>query len=164
MRYTELPPSQGLYDPSFEHDACGMGFVAHLKGVKSHQIVQQALKVLTHMEHRGACGCEENTGDGAGILIQLPHEFLVAECKSLNIKLPAPGHYAAGMVFLPQDADARADVASLFARIVEEEGQTLLGWRDVPVNPTPIGKTALKAMPFIRMVFIAKAAEVADRH
>ncbi|WML90541.1 glutamate synthase large subunit [Thiothrix lacustris] len=161
MRYTELPPSQGLYDPDFEHDACGMGFVAHLKGVKSHQIVQQALKVLTHMEHRGACGCEENTGDGAGILIQLPHTFLAAECKSLNIKLPEPGHYAAGMVFLPQDADARADVATLFARIVEEEGQTLLGWRDVPTNPTPIGKTALKAMPFIRMAFIAKADDIA---
>ncbi|UOG91564.1 MAG: glutamate synthase large subunit [Candidatus Thiothrix sulfatifontis] len=162
MRYTELPPSQGLYDPGFEHDACGMGFVAHLKGVKSHQIVQQALKVLTHMEHRGACGCEENTGDGAGILLQLPHEFLAAECKSLNIKLPAPGHYATGMVFLPQDADARAEVAAIFARIVEEEGQTLLGWRDVPTNPTPIGKTALKAMPFIRMVFVAKSADIAE--
>ncbi|OQX10603.1 MAG: glutamate synthase large subunit [Thiothrix lacustris] len=161
MRYTELPPSQGLYDPGFEHDACGMGFVAHLKGVKSHQIVQQALKVLTHMEHRGACGCEENTGDGAGILLQLPHEFLASECKSLNIKLPEPGHYATGMVFLPQDADARAEVAAIFARIVEEEGQTLLGWRDVPTNPTPIGKTALKAMPFIRMVFVAKSADIA---
>ncbi|QTR49003.1 glutamate synthase large subunit [Candidatus Thiothrix anitrata] len=161
MRYTELPPAQGLYDPSFEHDACGMGFVAHLKGVKSHRIVQQALKVLTHMEHRGACGCEENTGDGAGILLQLPHEFLVAECKSLNIKLPAPGDYAVGMVFLPQDADARAEIASVFARVVEEEGQTLLGWRDVPVNSTPIGNTALKAMPFIRMAFLAKSADVA---
>lgn len=161
MRYSELPPAQGLYDPSFEHDACGMGFVAHLKGVKSHRIVQQALKVLTHMEHRGACGCEENTGDGAGILLQLPHEFLLAECKSLNIKLPALGDYAVAMTFLPQDADARAEVASVFARMIEEEGQTLLGWRDVPVNPTPIGNSALKAMPFIRMAFIAKAADVA---
>lgn len=160
MRYSELPPAQGLYDPGFEHDACGMGFVAHLKGVKSHRIVQQALNVLTHMEHRGACGCEENTGDGAGILLQLPHEFLVAECKSLNIKLPALGEYAVGMVFLPQDADARAEVASVFASMVEEEGQTLLGWRDVPVNPTPIGNTALKAMPFIRMAFVAKSADV----
>jgi len=103
----------------------------------------------------------ENTGDGAGILLQLPHTFLAAECKSLNIKLPEPGHYAVGMVFLPQDADARADVATLFARIVEEEGQTLLGWRDVPTNPTPIGKTALKAMPFIRMAFVAKSDDVA---
>lgn len=161
MKYSELPPAQGLYDPNFEHDACGMGFVAHLKGAKSHQIVQQALKVLTHMEHRGACGCEENTGDGAGILIQIPHEFLAAECKSLNIKLPAAGDYAVGMVFLPQDAGARAEAAATFARIIEEEGQTLLGWRDVPVDPTPIGKTARKAMPFIRMAFIAKAADVA---
>jgi glutamate synthase (ferredoxin) len=161
MRYTELPPVQGLYNPEFEHDACGMGFVAHLKGVKSHKIVQQALKVLTHMEHRGACGCEENTGDGAGILLQMPHTFLEAECKSLNIRLPAAGDYATGMVFLPQDADTRAEVASIFARIVEEEGQTLLGWRDVPVNPAPIGNTALKAMPFIRMAFIAKSDDVA---
>jgi glutamate synthase (ferredoxin) len=162
MRYTELPPAQGLYNPGYEHDACGMGFVAHLKGVKSHRIVQQALKVLTHMEHRGACGCEENTGDGAGILIQIPHGFLVTECKSLNIKLPEPGHYAVGMVFLPQESDARAECAAIFTRIVEEEGQTLLGWRDVPVNPTPIGKTALKAMPYIRMAFIGKSADVAE--
>lgn len=162
MRYTDLPPAQGLYDPGYEHDACGMGFVAHLKGVKSHQIVQQALKVLTHMEHRGACGCEENTGDGAGILIQLPHKFLATECKAINIKLPAPGHYAVGMVFLPQESDARAECAAIFARIVEEEGQTLLGWRDVPVNPTPIGKTARNAMPAIRMAFIAKSADIAE--
>ena len=162
MRYTELPPAQGLYDPGYEHDACGMGFVAHLKGVKSHQIVQQALTVLTHMEHRGACGCEENTGDGAGILVQLPHKFLVTECKAINLKLPEPGHYAVGMVFLPQESDARAECADIFARIVEEEGQTLLGWRDVPINPTPVGKTALKAMPFIRMAFVAKSADVAE--
>ena len=161
MRYTDLPPAQGLYDPGYEHDACGMGFVAHLKGVKSHQIVQQALKVLTHMEHRGACGCEENTGDGAGILIQLPHKFLATECKAINIKLPEPGHYAVGMVFLPQESDARAECAAIFARIVEEEGQTLLGWRDVPVNPAPIGKTARNAMPAIRMAFVAKSADVA---
>ena len=162
MRYTDLPPAQGLYDPGYEHDACGMGFVAHLKGVKSHQIVQQALKVLTHMEHRGACGCEENTGDGAGILIQLPHKFLATECKAINIKLPAPGHYAVGMVFLPQESDARAECAAIFARMVEEEGQTLLGWRDVPVNPTPIGKTARNAMPAIRMAFVAKSDDVAE--
>ena len=159
MRYTEFPPAQGLYDPGFEHDACGMGFVAHLKGVKSHRIVQQALKVLTHMEHRGARGCEENTGDGAGILLQIPHKFLVTECKSLNIKLPEPGHYAVGMVFLPQESEARAECAAIFSRIIEEEGQILLGWRDVPVNPTPIGNSALKAMPHIRMAFVAKSAD-----
>lgn len=161
MKYTELPPAQGLYDPGFEHDACGMGFVAHLKGVKSHRIVQQALKVLTHMEHRGARGCEENTGDGAGILLQIPHKFLVTECKSLNIKLPEAGHYAVGMVFLPQESEARAECAAILARVVEEEGQTLLGWRDVPVNPTPLGATALNTMPYVRMVFIAKSADIA---
>ena len=162
MRYTELPPAQGLYDPSFEHDACGMGFVAHLKGVKSHRIVQQALKVLTHMEHRGARGCEENTGDGAGILIQIPHKFLVTECKSLSIKLPEVGQYAVGMVFLPQASEARAECGEILARIIVEEGQTLLGWRDVPINPTPLGESALRAMPHVRMVFVGKSDDVAE--
>lgn len=161
MKYTELPPAQGLYDPQFEHDACGMGFVAHLKGVKSHTIIQQALKILTHMEHRGACGCEENTGDGAGIMLQIPHTFLNQVCAQQNITLPASGDYAVAMVFLPTDDAERADCEATFARIVAEEGQTLLGWRDVPTNPAPIGKTALKAMPAFRMAFIAKSDDVA---
>ncbi len=160
MKYTELPPAQGLYDPANEHDACGMGFVAHLKGVKSAKIVQQALKVLTHMEHRGACGCEENTGDGAGIMLQIPHKFMVKECGKLGIQLPAVGDYAVGFVYLPQDGAARADAVVTFEQMVAEEGQTLLGWRDIPVNPAPIGKSAQKSMPFMRMVFVARSADV----
>ena len=161
MKQTALyPQAQGMYDPALEHDACGMGFVAHLKGAQSSQIVQQALKILTHMEHRGACGCEENTGDGAGIMLQIPHRFMLKECHKLDIALPAAGDYAVGFTYLPQDEAMRADAIKLFERIVHEEGQTLLGWRDVPVNPEPIGKTALKAMPIMRMVFIGRSADV----
>lgn len=161
MKYTELPPAQGLYEPRYEHDACGMGFVAHLKGVKSHKIVQQALKILTHMEHRGACGCEENTGDGAGIMIQLPHAFMQRVCGEQGITLPAAGDYAVAMAYLPTDDAERADCEAIFARIIAEEGQTLLGWRDVPTNPEPIGKTALRSMPVFRMAIIGKSADIA---
>ncbi len=98
-----LPPAQGLYDPAHEHDACGVGFVVDIKGRKSHAIVSQALTVLKNLLHRGACGCEVNTGDGAGILIQMPHRFLERECGRLGIALPAPGRYGAGLVFLPRD-------------------------------------------------------------
>lgn len=160
MKYTELPPAQGLYDPANEHDACGMGFVAHLKGVKSAKIVQQALKVLTHMEHRGACGCEENTGDGAGIMLQIPHKFMVKECAKLGITLPAVGDYAVGFVYLPQDEAARADAIATTDRMIKAEGQTLLGWRDIPVNPAPIGRSAIRSMPAMKMVFIGRSADV----
>ena len=102
-----LPPKQGLYDPSFEHDACGVGFVVHAKGKKSHQIIQQALQVLHNLDHRGACGCEVNTGDGAGILIQMPHVFLQKECALLGFKLPKPGQYGTGLIFMPQDPPQR---------------------------------------------------------
>ncbi|MCB1622917.1 MAG: glutamate synthase subunit alpha, partial [Thiothrix sp.] len=160
MKYSELPAEQGLYNPAYEHDACGMGFVAHLKGVKSARIVQQALNILTNMEHRGAVGSEVNTGDGAGILIQIPDRFLRRECGKLGFELPAPGDYAVGMAFLPQDTAQRQDAEATINRIVAEEGQTLLGWRDVPVNPAPIGPSARKSMPFMRMIFIGKAADV----
>ncbi|WP_020559301.1 glutamate synthase large subunit [Thiofilum flexile] len=158
MKYVDLPETQGLYDPAYEHDACGMGFVAHLKGQKSHAIVQDALTILAHMEHRGAHGCEENTGDGAGIMIQLPHAFFAEEAKRLGFTLPASGDYAVGMIFLSQDASARSDSEATFARIVKEENLELLGWRDVPTNPAPIGKSALEAMPVIRQAFIARPA------
>ncbi|MEZ5476093.1 MAG: hypothetical protein R3E95_00895 [Thiolinea sp.] len=160
MKHFALPPAQGLYDPAYEHDACGMGFVAHLKGEKSAQIVQQALKVLTHMEHRGACGCEENTGDGAGIMLQLPHKFLLKECAKLGINLPKAGDYAVGFAYLPQDDGMRADAISTFEGFVRQGGQTLLGWRDIPTNPDPIGNTA-KSMPLMRMAFIQRSADVA---
>ncbi|MEZ5450749.1 MAG: hypothetical protein R3E89_17855 [Thiolinea sp.] len=161
MKYSALPPAQGLYDPAYEHDACGMGFVAHLKGQKSNQIVRQALKILTHMEHRGACGCEENTGDGAGIMMQIPHQFLSKECEKLGFSLPAEGEYAVGFTFLPRVIADRKVCEYIVNRIIREEGQQLLGWRDVPVNPAPIGKSALDCMPFTRMVFVGKSDDLA---
>src|SRR6478735_7907689 len=128
-----LPPSaRGLYDPRHEHDACGVGLVVDAKGRRSHDIVRHALRVLINLEHRGACGCEANTGDGAGILIQMPDRFFRAETARLGIALPPAGGYGAGLVFLPKAAEARQAIQETMARIVEEEGQTLLGWRDVP--------------------------------
>src|SRR3989304_2650499 len=137
---------QGLYDPAYEHDACGVGFVVDMKGRRSHKIVTQALTVLRNLMHRGACGCEENTGDGAGILIELPKA----------------GHYGTGLVFLPRaDAEARR-CQDMFAGIVREEGQALLGWRDVPVDHSSLGPTACSAEPEFQKIFIGRAAGIAD--
>jgi glutamate synthase (NADPH) large chain len=151
-----LPPKQGLYDPAHEHDACGMGFVVDLKGRKSHDIINQALRILENLEHRGACGCEKNTGDGAGILIQTPHRFLKRECEQVGIDLPLPGLYGAGIVFLPKDEASRKRCEKIFEDIVREEGQEVLGWRDVPTDNSMVGPTALDAEPFMRQVFIKK--------
>ncbi|OGI48241.1 MAG: glutamate synthase subunit alpha [Candidatus Muproteobacteria bacterium RIFCSPHIGHO2_12_FULL_60_33] len=153
---------QGLYDPAYEHDACGVGFVVDMKGRRSHKIVTQALTVLRNLMHRGACGCEENTGDGAGILIQMPHVFLSRECGKLGIELPKAGHYGTGLVFLPRaDAEARR-CQDMFAGIVREEGQALLGWRDVPVDHSSLGPTACSAEPVFQQIFIGRAAGIAD--
>lgn len=133
--YTSLPPKQGLYDPWFEHDACGLGVVANIKGRKSNKILRQALVVLRNMDHRGGQGADMNSGDGAGILLQLPHTFLVKECAKLDIELPQPGHYAVGFMFLPPDAVERENTQRHFEKLVTANGQELLGWRNVPVNP-----------------------------
>jgi glutamate synthase (NADPH/NADH) large chain len=154
MTPRSLPDKQGLYDPRYEHDACGVGFVVHLKNRRSHAIIRDALQVLLNLEHRGACGCEKNTGDGAGILFQMPHTFLRHECAKLGINLPEPGQYGVGMVFLPTDESGRQICERAFERVVREEGQTVLGWRTVPVDPSPLGKTAREAMPIIRQIFI----------
>jgi glutamate synthase domain-containing protein 1 len=151
------PSKQGLYDPRNERDACGMGFVVNIKGQKSHELVHQALEVLVNLEHRGACGCEPNTGDGAGILMQIPHKFFAAVC---DFELPEAGAYGVGMLFVPRDKKARAICEETLARIIEEEGQTLLGWRDVPVNNSQLGDTALKGEPIIRQVFIGRSQSV----
>jgi glutamate synthase (NADPH/NADH) large chain len=158
-----LPPAQGLYDPRHEHDACGVGFVVDIKGRKSHAIVSQALQVLKNLLHRGACGCEVNTGDGAGILIQMPHAFLGRECAALGIALPAPGQYGAGLVFLPRDPAQAAQCQALLEEVVREEGQTMLGWRDVPTEDSPVGPSARSVEPAFRQVFIGRAPGVPDR-
>jgi glutamate synthase (ferredoxin) len=152
----------GLYDPSREHDACGVGFVVDMKGRKSHAIVTQALSILKNLEHRGACGCEENTGDGAGILLQIPHEFFVKESTAAGFKLPAPSHYGAGLVFLPRDSAQSKRCQEILEKIAAEEGQTVLGWRHVPTDDSSLGPTARGAAPTFKQVFIARAAGVAD--
>jgi glutamate synthase (ferredoxin) len=157
-----LPPKQGLYDPAHEHDSCGVGFIVHLKGHRSHQIVDNALTALENLNHRGASGAEPNTGDGAGILVQLPHEFFRRECAALGIRLPEDGHYGAGILFAPREDRARQQGQALFAAIVEEEGQHLLGWRDVPTNNAPVGASALAVEPSMVQAFVARGAGITD--
>ena len=147
--------NQGLYDPSFEHDACGIGFVANIKGHKSHQHISDALTVLENMEHRGACGCEANTGDGAGIMIQTPHEFFFDECLKLGVHLPSFGKYAAGMVFFPKEIRLREECRDILNRSAEKLGLEILNYRKVPVNTESIGPTALSVEPEMEQVFIA---------
>jgi glutamate synthase (NADPH/NADH) large chain len=158
------PQKQGLYDPRFEHDACGVGFVVDVKGRKSDDIIRQSLQVLQNLEHRGACGSEANSGDGAGILIQTPHNFFEKQCESLGIDLPQYGHYGVGMVFLPVDAASRQKCERLLERIVDEEGQTVLGWRTVPTDDSSLGPTAKASRPVVRQVFIGRAGHVADNN
>jgi len=150
------PGRQGLYDPWYEHDACGVGFVVDLKNRKSHKIVTDALNVLLSLRHRGACGCEANTGDGAGLLIQMPDKFLRQQCERLKIKLPPLGEYGVGIAFLPTDPDSRHECEQLFEQIVRQEGQAVLGWRDVPTDNSPIGPSAKVVEPAIRQIFIAR--------
>src|SRR4051812_14191081 len=154
------PPAQGLYDPSLEHDACGVGFVVHVKGVRSHSIVSQALQVLVNLLHRGACGCEVNTGDGAGILIQMPDKFLRKEAKSLGFTLPPEGEYGAGTIFLPRDHDPRATIEALIQKIIQEEGQTVIAWRDLPTDDRLVGASAAAVEPYFKQIFISRAANL----
>src|ERR1043165_1578254 len=133
MTRTTFPERQGLYDPRFEHGACGLGFVVDIKGRRSHEIVRNGLQVLLNLEHRGASGCEKNTGDGAGVLIQIPHQFLARECEKLGITIPAPDGYGVGMVFLPREEEGARQCEEAFEAIAREEGQRAFGWRTVPV-------------------------------
>jgi len=150
-----MASNTGLYHPSFEHDACGIGFVANIKGGKSHQNISDALTVLENMEHRGACGCEENTGDGAGIMIQVPHEFFFDECIKLGVHLPAYGKYGVGMIFFPKEIRLREECRDIFNRAAEKMGLEILAYRKVPVNTHDIGPTALSVEPEMEQVFIA---------
>ena len=145
----------GLYNPAFEHDACGIGFVANIKGHKSHQHIADALTVLENMEHRGACGCENNTGDGAGILFQIPHEFFFDECIQLGVHLPTYGRYGVGMIFFPRSIGLREECRDIFNRAAEKLGLEILVYRKVPVNKNDIGPSALSVEPCIEQVFIA---------
>ncbi len=162
MNTYEIPKKQGLYDPQFEHDSCGVGFVVNYKGKKSHEIVQQALTILVNLEHRGACGSEANTGDGAGILMQIPHAFFKAICPSSGISLPGEKEYGVGMIYLPPDSAQQRECEKVFEEIVKEEGQQLLGWRTVPTSNDDLGATAIKAEPIVRQVFIGRSGKLSD--
>jgi glutamate synthase (NADPH/NADH) large chain len=160
-----LPPKQGLYDPAYEHDSCGVGFVAHIKGKRSHQILIDAEEVLRNMDHRGACGCEPNTGDGAGILTALPHEFLKRVVKKeLGADLPKPGQFAAGIVFLPKDGTERARCKQVVEELIAAQGQKLVGWRAVPTQAkkADIGPSAKAGEPHIEMLVIAAAKGISS--
>ena len=157
-------PAKGLYDPRFEHDACGVGFVCQIDGSKSHEIVERGINILVCLTHRGAALSDPNTGDGAGILTQIPHAFFEQVCPDAGIPLPTPGpgNYGVGMLFLPQDPERRAACERHVEDTIEAEGQTLLGWRDVPIQPSKIGELARSAMPVIRQVFIGRGSDVTD--
>jgi glutamate synthase (NADPH) large chain len=156
-------PAQGLYDPRHERDACGVGFVVHIKGERSPAIVRQALQVLMNLQHRGACGAEPNTGDGAGILLQMPDKFFRKVCATTGIALPPAAEYGAGLVFLPHDGGERDRLQALVGEIVEEEGQRLLGWRAVPTDDRLVGPTAAAVEPHIAQVFVGRGAGVRDQ-
>ena len=160
MSFKTFPKKQGLYDPAFEKDSCGVGFVANMKGVPDHQIVLDALEMLVRMEHRGGCGCEPNTGDGAGILVGLPEGFLRKVAKSdLDLDLPEKGQFGAGLVFLPKDENERNKCITEVEKIIIEHGQVCLGWRDVPVctEEANVGPAARAAEPNIKQLFIGAA-------
>jgi glutamate synthase (NADPH) large chain len=164
VQTSNKPEAQGLYNPRHEHDACGVGFIANIKGKKSHDIVRQGLQILANLTHRGATGYDPKLGDGAGILIQMPDAFMRQEAAKHHIKLPAEGHYACGIVFLPQSENGRISCESVIARIIHEEAQTLLGWRDVPRDNSNIADAARAVEPVMRQVFIGRGVGVADQN
>lgn len=154
--YPGIPEKQGLYDPQFEHDSCGVGFIVDIHGRKSHTIVRKAIQVLVNLQHRGAKGAEVNTGDGAGITMQVPDSFLRPEARKLGITLPEVGKYGVGMVFLPRAAESRRKCEELLEKAVTQSGQKVLGWRDVPTNNTDLGASAKAVEPVFRQIFIEK--------
>src|SRR5262245_59247284 len=150
------PRASGLFDPRREYDACGVGFIADLKGNRSHQLIRDALAILQNLEHRGAVGADPIAGDGAGILIQIPDAFMRQECGALGIKLPKPGHYAVGHIFMPQDERLRAHCERVWTRIIREEGLEFLGWRSVPVDNSCLSEMVKAVEPVHRHLFIAR--------
>src|SRR5207253_4351105 len=152
-----LPPAQGLYHPAHEHDSCGIGFVASVRGNKSHDIISKGIEVLINLTHRGACGCDPETGDGAGVTIQVPHKFFARECAKLGFTLPPEGDYGVGMTFLPVERHQRLQCEGILERIVQEEGLAVLGWRDTPIDGSAIGRVARNSQPYIQQIFIGRA-------
>ncbi len=153
--------AQGLYHPSNEHDACGVGFIAHIKGHKSHAVIEQGLQILKNLDHRGAVGADKLMGDGAGILIQIPDQFYRDEMAKQGVELPPPGEYGVGMVFLPKENASRIACEQEIERAVRIEGQVVLGWRNVPVDlDMPMSPEVRKREPVIRQIFIGRGADI----
>ena len=146
--WPHVPAANGLFDPRHEKDSCGVGFIADIKGRKSHKIVEDALAILCNLEHRGAVGADPRAGDGAGILVQTPHKFFVRKAEELDIHLPEPGHYAVGYVFMPHDPEWRKVILDIYAEKVPQEGLTLLGWREVPHDNSSLGESVKPTEPF----------------
>ncbi|MBI5692848.1 MAG: glutamate synthase large subunit [Verrucomicrobia bacterium] len=157
-----LPAKQGLYDPFFEHDACGVGFIVDMHGRKSHKIIADGLQILRNLDHRGASGAEVNTGDGAGILIQMPHKFLLEVCKTARVTLPDPGQYGCGLCYMPRNPAMRRKIEERFEQVVQSEGLHFLGWRTVKTINSMLGDTAKSVEPFMRQAFIGRPAELKD--
>jgi glutamate synthase (NADPH/NADH) large chain len=158
----EVQSRKGLYDPALDHDACGVGFVAHLKNKKSHDIVTKGIQILENLEHRGATGADPLAGDGAGMLVQIPHQFLSEECSAIGFELPEPGHYGVGQIFMPQDAELRDHCREIVERAIAIEGHSVLGWRDVPVDNSGLSRFVIKTEPVHMQVFIARSEDSAD--
>ena len=156
------PVKQGLYDPSFEHDACGVGMVANIEGIKSHEIVDQGLEALCNLGHRGATGADPETGDGAGILVQMPHEFFALELEHMGSILPDIGDYGVGMAFLPSENKEFEKCMKTIQSCVESEGMSLLTWREVPIDPSKIGVLANASRPLITQFFVAPNSSLAN--
>jgi len=160
--HTWRPPAEGLYDPSLEKDSCGVGFIANIKGKKSHQIVSDAISILCNLEHRGAVGADPRAGDGAGILVQIPHAFFARKTKELGFTLPQPGDYAVGALFMPKEKAWRKVIQSIIGDQIKAEQLTLLGWRDVPVDNSSLGETVKPTEPANMQVFIGRGAHIKD--
>ncbi len=159
----ESPGKQGLYDPANEHDSCGVGFVANIKGHKSHAIVAQGLRLLINLDHRGAVGADPTVGDGAGCLIQIPDALLRDWAAKTSVNLPEPGRYAVAMCFLPREAQARDIAVRQFEHFIRVEGQTLIGWRDVPIDTSGLGKTVFESVPMIRQAIVGWGPRIKDQ-
>ncbi len=156
------PPAQALYNPSNEHDSCGVGFVADMKNRKSHDILEKGLQILLNLDHRGAVGADPSLGDGCGVLTQIPHGFFAPECAKLGFELPAQGHYAIGQFFMPRQAEARRQVREIVEEAVAAQGLSVLGWRDVPVDNSDLGERVKAVEPVMQQIFIGRPAELAS--
>ncbi|MGZ3351923.1 MAG: glutamate synthase subunit alpha, partial [Xanthobacteraceae bacterium] len=155
-----LPPTQGLYDPALEKDSCGVGFIADIKGRSSHKLIEDALAILCNLEHRGAVGADPRAGDGAGILVQIPHTFFAKEAQRLGFALPRPHEYAVGALFMPRDPDWRQVIRDIWAQKIKREGMTLLGWREVPTDNSTLGESVKPTEPVHLQVFIGRGKKI----